>query len=225
MTYDVRRVNVHEACFRGVYRSRAMKPTLNASECHPSATRPGTEANRRSFLKAAGLAGVCACSLPSAIAATEQVAPAKEPLAKAWVATLLPLLAAGDRAQAAKAIRACSGPHYEALGLDATVGRFRGDLDGFLRHLQQEWGWVITRGPEPGVILIDENKPACVCPVVPKPHTGDLGLLCYCSEGIAERMFSQVVGRPVRATVVSSILRGNATCRYRIETAAGPATE
>jgi hypothetical protein len=134
-----------------------------------------------------------------------------------WVGALLPLLAVGDRERARAAIRNCWTPHYDSLGMQTTIERFRGNLEGFLRHLQVEWGWAVTYSPEQGMILVDENKPACVCPVVPKQHTGDLGLLCYCSEGFAERMFSQVIGTPVHVDVVASVLRGDPSCRYRIE--------
>jgi len=41
-------------------------------------------------------------------------------------------------------------------------------------------------------------------------------LLCDCSEGFAEKLFSAVVGKPVKAEVVASIQRGAKSCRYRI---------
>lgn len=41
-------------------------------------------------------------------------------------------------------------------------------------------------------------------------------LLCDCSEGFTEKMFSAVVGKPVKAEVVASIQRGAESCRYRI---------
>lgn len=42
-------------------------------------------------------------------------------------------------------------------------------------------------------------------------------LLCYCSEGFAELMFSKVVGHPVKAEVIRSIHRGAASCAYQID--------
>jgi hypothetical protein len=193
--------------------------------------QPGTDTGRRTFLRRATLAGFCACASSGAEAvvapagatgtagagAGHQAASQPEPMAKKWVATLLPLLAVGGRDQARQAIRACWPAHFESLGIQPTLDKFHGNLDGFLRHLQAEWGWVVSYSPDQGVILVDENKPACVCPVVPKNHAGDLGLICFCSEGIAERMFSDVVGHPVRAQVVASILRGDRSCKYRID--------
>ncbi|RPJ74487.1 MAG: hypothetical protein EHM24_06015, partial [Acidobacteria bacterium] len=151
-------------------------------------TDNGGTTDRRSFFKHAGVA-ICACGVTgpggafgaAALTASPLAEAAPEPLAKKWVATLLPLLAAGDRERARTMIRACWSPHYEGLGMQGTIDKFRGDLPGFLRHLQAEWGWVVTHSAEQGLILIDENKSQCVCPILPKEHTGDLGLLCYCS--------------------------------------------
>jgi predicted hydrocarbon binding protein len=42
-------------------------------------------------------------------------------------------------------------------------------------------------------------------------------VICYCSEGFAERMFSRVAGVEVSAEVVSSVRRGDLSCVYRIE--------
>jgi predicted hydrocarbon binding protein len=98
-----------------------------------------------------------------------------------------------------------------------TVARFEGKLDDFLGFLTEEWGWIIEYSKQDGVIMIDENKEACVCPLVRK----DIGMksrsLCYCSEGFAEKMFSAVAGFPVRAEVTESILRGAKSCKYRID--------
>ncbi|MFB3854747.1 MAG: hypothetical protein ACE148_13080 [Vicinamibacterales bacterium] len=182
--------------------------------------------DRRAFLKGAGMLGICGCGLASecsarpgeaASDAAQAPAAAPEPLAKHWVATLLPLLAAGDPEHARSAIRRCFEPHFRSLALEPTLDKFRGNVEGFVRHLEKEWGWVVSYSPDTGVILVDENKPYCVCPVLPKERSGDLGLLCYCSEGIAERMFSHVAGSPVHARVVASVLRGDRTCKYRIE--------
>ncbi len=182
--------------------------------------------NRRAFLKSAGLLGICGCGLtaecsvrPGEAASDAAQAPAAvpEPLAKHWVATLLPLLAAGNPEHARSAIRKCFEPHFRSLALEPTLDKFRGNVEGFVRYLEKEWGWVVSYSPDTGVILVDENKTYCVCPVLPKERSRDLGLMCHCSEGIAERMFSHVAGSPVRARVVASVLRGDRTCKYRIE--------
>jgi predicted hydrocarbon binding protein len=99
----------------------------------------------------------------------------------------------------------------------ATADRFRGRTDEFLAFLRREWGWIIEHDRARGIISIDESKRSCVCPLVPKEHGGGLGVLCHCSEGFAEMMFSAVIGAPARAEVTESILRGHQSCKYRIE--------
>ena len=61
---------------------------------------------------------------------------------------------------------------------------------------------------------MDENKDFCVCPLCQAQKMPPL--LCNCSEGFAERMFSNILNRPVRATVIASILRGDKSCKYEI---------
>ncbi len=134
-----------------------------------------------------------------------------------WIAALLPLLAKGDREYARRILKGCAASHYEDLKMQAVVDRFRGKLDDFLDVPRKEWGWIIEYDRDKGVILINENKPNCVCPLVQKGQPGDLGILCYCSEGFAEKMFSEVVGSPVRAEVIESVLRGHKSCKYRID--------
>jgi predicted hydrocarbon binding protein len=101
--------------------------------------------------------------------------------------------------------------------MDTTVDRFQGDLPGFLEHLRGQWGWIVEYDPKGGVILVNENKSKCVCPLTAGEPGADLGVLCYCSEGFAERMFSAVTGAAAHAEVTESILRGGERCRYRIE--------
>ena len=135
---------------------------------------------------------------------------------RAWIAALLPALAAEpDRAVAGRVLKAGAGAHWDNLRMAEKVAPFRGNLDALLEFLRTQWGWKIER-PEPGVIVADENKPSCVCPLLRKGEQSDLSVLCNCSEGFAERLFGAVVGHPVRAEVTQSILRGAATCRYRI---------
>lgn len=134
-----------------------------------------------------------------------------------WIATLLPQLATRvSRAEARQILKQCSAAHYEQLNTDAIVAPFKGKLDDFLAHLTKTWGWNINYDRAAQVIAIDEAKSQCVCPLVRKGFTDGLSLLCDCSEGFAERMFSAVVGRAVEAKVTASILRGASSCRYEI---------
>ena len=180
------------------------------------------DTDRRSFIKTMCLTGMCACgagSLVSAQTATDGDAPAEPPVGMPhkWIAALLPLLAEGDRAAAQRLLKGCAASHYEDLKMQATVERFKGRLEAFLEFLGKEWGWIIDYDPAQGVILVNENKSACVCPLIHKGYGRDLGILCHCSEGFAEKMFSEVTGVKVCAQVTESVLRGHKSCKYRID--------
>ena len=45
----------------------------------------------------------------------------------------------------------------------------------------------------------------------------DSQLLCECSRCFASKMFESVVGHPVEATIVRAIIRGSASCVYRVQ--------
>lgn len=183
--------------------------------------------DRRSFVKTGCLAGLCAClGGPAAADEAGAAAQAGEPkppaMPQKWIVAVLPALAAMDREQAKRVLKSGAPAHFDHLNMTATVERYRGKMDEFLDYLRREWDWVVAYDRDHGVIDIDENKSACVCPLVPKDHAADLGVLCYCSEGFAEKLFAAVAGAPVRAEVVASIRRGQKSCQYRIELKPAP---
>jgi hypothetical protein len=171
------------------------------------------DTDRRSFLRSACVGGAIA---GLGIGATPG---SQEPpgLPREWIAAVLPMMAELDPAEARRMFEPGSDAHFRDLGMEATLSRFRGDLPAFLDFLRGEWAWIIDYDAEAGVVLVNENKSRCVCPLVAEDHGDDLGVLCYCSEGFAERMFTKVTGAPARARVTQSILRGGERCRYRIE--------
>jgi predicted hydrocarbon binding protein len=101
--------------------------------------------------------------------------------------------------------------------MDKVLAPYVGDIKKFIQFIGEKWDWKINYNPDSGVIIADENKTQCVCPMVNKEKGVRSSILCYCSEGFAEKMFSTVLGRTVKATVVSSILRGDKSCKYMIE--------
>jgi hypothetical protein len=132
-----------------------------------------------------------------------------------WIASLLDKMD-GSPAQV-ELIKSCHAVHYRAANLEEILAGYRGDLEGFIRFLEGTWGWKVSYDRAAGTLLADEAKSYCVCPVAQKSSQPVSGLLCHCSEGIAEHMFSLVVGHPVKASVVRSILRGAPTCIYSIQ--------
>lgn len=172
---------------------------------------------RRSFLMHACASGGCACAYGELLGTAPAAAAPPDDLPRSWIAALLPALEAeAEPDVAAAALRAAASSHYFHLDMDTKLAPYRGDLNAFLQFLTSEWGWRVEHEPGSDVILIDEAKSYCVCPLVQQGTTADLSILCACSEGFASRMFAAVIGHPVRAEVTDSILRGGASCKYRI---------
>ncbi len=113
------------------------------------------------------------------------------------------------------AIKKCSKTHYNALGMDEILEPYLGKAEEFFDFLRGKWNWIVTMDPEGKRIIADENKEQCICPLIRAGavHTPNL---CNCSEGFAERMFSKVLERPVKARVIESVLRGGKHCVYEI---------
>ncbi|MFY9152951.1 MAG: DUF6144 family protein [Prolixibacteraceae bacterium] len=180
--------------------------------------------NRRNFLKQACISGGCFCGfsfLASQHALAQpnlEVDHAQKKLMQEWISSLILSLNEQTDEQLSRSImKECAQTHYVQLKMDELLQPYEGDLEKFNVFLRQEWGWKMDYQKDTGVLIADENKNYCVCPMV-NPEKGIKSpILCYCSEGIAELMFSKVVGHPVKATVISSIYRGNDRCKYQIE--------
>lgn len=121
-----------------------------------------------------------------------------------------------DEQTAGDILSECHICHYKELDIDSWIDKYAGDMQGFIDLLQNEWGWKVSYDTDDGVILIDEDKPFCVCPLVQNGNIKNT-LLCKCSEGFNRRMFSAVAGSPAKVNVIKSVLRGDNSCVYRIE--------
>lgn len=113
------------------------------------------------------------------------------------------------------AMRAASEYHYRQLGIEAELDSLSGSIDALFSMLTEKWGWIIEYDSENGVIIADENKPDCVCPIK-RVCKNASSLLCDCSAGFAERLFSRALRRPVKTEILSSVIRGDASCKYKI---------
>ena len=135
-----------------------------------------------------------------------------------WVAILLNNVSAQiEENEKSNILKGGAYAHYDSLGMDTVLCHYKHDLDKFISFLESEWGWKIEYNKKDNTIIADENKQVCVCPIAESIQNSNLSSLCYCSEGFAELMFSYIVQRPVSATVISSIHRGNKSCKYKIE--------
>ncbi len=178
--------------------------------------------NRKNFLKKACLSGMCFCGFSSLAGSTSNdndVAPNPNLiLQKEWLSNLLSNLNQDlDKEVLKHVVKKSAVIHYNNLNMDAVLSDYIGDLDKFNNFLETAWAWKIDYNKESKVLLADENKNYCVCPILEHKKDVNTEAICYCSEGFAEKMFSTVIGVPVKATVISSLRKGDQTCIYRIE--------
>ncbi len=181
---------------------------------------------RKEFFKKACLTGACFCGFTSLVVQGSNLtgtSDADEPddknqkFMQDWISTLLLNIDenASDE-ECRKIMKPCAMAHYNFLEMDKILAPYIGDMSKFTHFIADEWDWKIDYDTKTGVIVADENKSYCVCPMVNKEKGVRSSILCFCSEGFAEKMFSTVAGHPVKARVISSIHRGNERCKYEI---------
>jgi predicted hydrocarbon binding protein len=183
--------------------------------------------NRKEFFMKACLAGTCLCGflpLSSQKPDLPEIRNPEEPEDKnrsfmqEWISTLmLSLDEQADKDVARQIMKKCARAHYDQLKMDEVLQVYVGNLKKFIQFLKSNWNWVITFDEEKQIVLADENKDVCVCPLVNQDEGVKSAVLCYCSEGFAELMFSKVAGKPAEARIISSIHRGNDRCKYEIK--------
>lgn len=181
---------------------------------------------RKDFFLKACLTGACFCGFTSlglkasasgAVAVEAQPDDKKLKFMQDWISTLLLQVDENaDDEECRKIMKPCALAHYNFLEMDNVLAPYKGDIEKFNAFISGEWGWKVDYDKANGVIVADENKSYCVCPMVNKENGIRSTILCYCSEGFAEKMFSAVMGHPVTARVTSSIHRGDSSCKYEI---------
>lgn len=177
--------------------------------------------DRKEFIQKACFAGVSFCGLCHLpVSATNDTPPTQDinnQLTRDWLSNLLSNIDQElDEEVLRKIVKKTSVVHYTDLNLDSTLSEYVGDLDKFIDYVERSWGWRIEYDREKKVLIADENKEYCVCPVLEHKKDVSCSAICYCSEGFAERMFSVVTGVPVTAKVISSVRRGDKSCKYEI---------
>jgi hypothetical protein len=182
--------------------------------------------NRKEFIKKACLSGACLCGFASIAASSvssgskpiqDQKPVNPNALQQEWISVLLSNIDDNlSETELRNALKGCAIVHYNNLNMDSILAEYKGNLDKFITFLSTEWGWKIDYDKTNGVIIADENKNYCVCPMINKEKGVASAAICYCSEGFSEKMFSEVAGKPVKATVLTSIYRGDPSCRYKV---------
>jgi hypothetical protein len=178
--------------------------------------------DRKSFFKKSCFAGVCFCGFSdiSSLAnnVTSPVPDKNKQLNQDWLSNLLSNLNQDlDENVLRKIIKKSSMLHYNNLNMDSLLSDYIGDLEKFIKYIENTWGWKIDYNKLTKVLIADENKDCCVCPILEHKKDINTSAICYCSEGFAEKMFSVVTGVSVTAKVISSVRKGDKSCKYKIE--------
>lgn len=182
--------------------------------------------NRKEFLKKACIAGVCMCGFSLPVLASGNALSQNQAdystddekiFIQNWIGNLLKNLDADlDKSDLKSIVKKNSVVHFNDLNMDEVLAGFIGQPEQFLAYISEKWGWNVNYNKATKTVIANENKTHCVCPVVNSNVGFKSAVICHCSEGFAEKMFSTVFGAPVSATVISSVLRGDATCVYKI---------
>lgn len=104
----------------------------------------------------------------------------------------------------------CSETYRPAL-----IDRYVGNLKGFLEQGRREWMAEAHYDEAAGTIRVVDKGPSCSCPMVKVGETP--GSFCDCTLGWQEATYSRMLGRPVKAELEESILRGGKRCVYRMK--------
>jgi len=182
--------------------------------------------SRRDFFKKACISGACLCGFNAMLESKTSNIPnifnnetdKKETMHLKWITELLENLDKHlTESQLRQIVKTASVSHYQHLDMENILAPFKGDMNRFIEFIEKEWGWKVSYENDKQVVMADENKSYCVCPLLKNDKERKYPALCYCSEGFAERMFSMIYGSPVNARVISSIQRGDSKCVYRID--------
>ena len=182
--------------------------------------------NRKDFLKKACITGACLCGFGGIAFANDvedelnsrdsEPDPGKH-LIQGWTANLLANLNSEIEPEKFRnLIKKNAVIHFNELKMKDMLKDFIGNPDKFIAFISEKWGWKIEFDKSAGVLIADENKSYCVCPMVNQDERIGSAVMCNCSEGFAEKMFSEVFGKPVKAEVISSVLKGDKSCKYKI---------
>ncbi len=181
--------------------------------------------SRNNFLKKACFTGICMCGFSSVALSgksesadqSEETPDGNQLLIQTWISNLLSNLDQELDEEAKRSVlKSCSMVHYENLKMDDVLLPYIGNLEGFIGFLEEKWGWKVEYNKTEKTVVADENKNYCVCPMINKDNENK-SAICFCSEGFAEKMFSVVAGVSAKATVISSIQRGDERCIYKID--------
>lgn len=177
---------------------------------------------RLDFVKCCAL-GVCATFVPVSQIASADDGEAVKALqwkldaARIRYSKLVTILGEELDPATAKKIFHRLGRECAAQFRSLTFDKYSGDIKGFLAAVQQPSGWVreAEYDEKNGTIRVVDRHPKCTCPLVQEGLTS--ADQCQCTLGWQEETYSRILGKPVKAEVEESILRGGSRCVFRIQ--------
>jgi hypothetical protein len=186
--------------------------------------------NRKEFVRdcagaACAAAGLCCAARASDAKAVETAPSACDPkelndirnsadAARLRFSKLIEILDARVPEQERKQILHALGGKCADTFRAELIDRFKGDIEGFLEEGRRHWMAEAEYDETKGTIRIVDKGPSCTCPMVKVGVTP--GSFCDCTLGWQEEAYAEILGRPVKAELEESILRGGKRCVYRI---------
>ena len=185
--------------------------------------------SRKEFFRKGCISGACLCGFGSLAMASNMderlLSETKSNeensvLVQEWISMLISGIESElDEESQRKVLKKASAAHYNHLKMDEMLSEYIGDIEKFIKFIEDKWGWRIEYDKKNKVLIADENKNYCVCPILDYKPERKYSAMCYCSEGFAEKMFSTVSGVAVSAKVIESIRKGGERCKYEIQLA------
>jgi hypothetical protein len=180
--------------------------------------------DRKSFIKALCIGGSCSCMAVPVFTTEEEKQETTDKKMKELnqkiqfmqtrMAKLIDILDGKmDDAALAKVLKdlgtECS-KEYAAF-----YKKYKNNLDGFLQMAEKDWKMKIDHDKEKKVVkIIGQKTGKCFCPFVKESLMSED--FCNCSLGWQTQTFASVIGKPVKARVLQSVLRGSKSCDFAI---------
>ncbi len=94
--------------------------------------------------------------------------------------------------------------------------KYKDNIDGYFKEITSRWMETAEYNKEEGKIkLVGKKNESCGCPLVNKAFINKD--FCKCSLGYQKETYEVILGKPVKSTIVESILYGNERCSFLIK--------
>ena len=180
--------------------------------------------DRKEFIEAAGVFGICSCALFANPVLAEEISDPKQAeidhlkwklnfVSKRFAKLVTLLYEKLEEKELAEIFetmgRAC------AKEFKHEIEPFKGNPEGFLESIQNKWVKSATWDKDAGTVRIVDKAKECTCAFVDAKITP--GHFCHCTIGWQKQAYETVFGQPVSVKLEESILRGGKKCAFCIK--------